>query len=221
MPTPTDRPIRVLVVDNHAIARQGIRRILEGHADIQIVGEAEDGLAAVEETAHLLPDVVLLDLQLPQLSGIEALPRLRAVHPGVEVVMLTMFDQDEQVFASLKAGARGYVLKDAAPASILAAVRAASHGESSLPPTLATRVVERFSVLAQREVDPDTLTEREREILACMARGTPYKEIAAQLKVTTHTVQYHVTNILQKLHVGNRGEAVAAAVQRGLLSQMK
>jgi DNA-binding NarL/FixJ family response regulator/two-component sensor histidine kinase len=221
MPTPTDRPIRVLVVDNHAIARQGIRRILEGHADIQIVGEAEDGLAAVEETAHLLPDVVLLDLQLPRLSGIEALPRLRAVHPGVEVVMLTMFDQDEQVFASLKAGARGYVLKDAAPASILAAVRAASHGESSLPPTLATRVVERFSVLAQREVDPDTLTEREREILACMARGTPYKEIAAQLNVTTHTVQYHVTNILQKLHVGNRGEAVVEAVQRGLLSQAK
>ena len=103
-PTPPDRPIRVLIVDNHAIARQGIRRILDGQVDIQIVGEAEDGLAAVEQTAQLLPDVVLLDLQLPRLSGIEALPRLRAAHPGVEVVMLTMFDQDEQVFASLKAG---------------------------------------------------------------------------------------------------------------------
>jgi DNA-binding NarL/FixJ family response regulator/signal transduction histidine kinase len=220
-PTPPDRPIRVLIVDNHAIARQGIRRILDGQVDIQIVGEAEDGLAAVEQTAQLLPDVVLLDLQLPRLSGIEALPRLRAAHSGVEVVMLTMFDQDEQVFASLKAGARGYVLKDAAPASILAAVRAASHGETSLPPTLATHVVERFAVLAQREVDPDALTERELEIVACMARGTPYKEIATQLNVTTHTVQYHVTNILQKLHVGNRGEAVAVAVQRGLLKQAK
>ena len=132
-----------------------------------------------------------------------------------------MFDQDEQVFASLKAGARGYVLKDAAPETIVAAVRAASHGETSLPPTLATHVVERFAVLAQREVDPDALTERELEILACMARGLPYKAIAAQLNVTTHTVQYHVTNILQKLHVGNRGEAVAVAVQRGLLKQAK
>ena len=218
---PTARPIRVLVVDNHTTARQGIRRILDGRPDLQVVGEAADGLAAIEQTERLHPDVVLLDLQMPRLSGIEALPRLRAAHPTVEIVVLTMFDQDEQVFASLKAGARGYVLKDAAPETIVAAVRAASHGESSLPPTLTTRVVERFSVLAQREVDPNALSERELEMLGCMAQGLPYKVIAAQLNVTTHTVQYHVTNILQKLHVGSRGEAVAVAGERGLLNPAK
>lgn len=220
-PAPTACPIRVLIVDNHTTARQGIRRILDGHPDIQVVGEAADGLVAIEQTAQLHPDVVLLDLQMPRLAGLETLPRLRATHPTVEVIVLTMFDQDEQLFASLKAGARGYVLKDAAPDTIVAAVRAASHGESALSPTLATRVVERFTALAQREVDPDALTARELELLTYMAQGLPYKAIAAQLHVTTHTVQYHVTNILQKLHVGNRSEAVAVAGQWGLLKQVK
>ena len=132
-PTPPDRPIRVLVVDDHTIARQGIRRILEGQAGIQIVGEADDGLAAVEQTARLHPDVILLDVHMPRLSGIEALPRLRAAHPGVEVVMLTMSDQDEAIFASLKAGARGYVLKDAPLETFVAAVRAAGHGAVVAP----------------------------------------------------------------------------------------
>jgi DNA-binding NarL/FixJ family response regulator/signal transduction histidine kinase len=219
--SPMAHPIRVLVVDDHPTTRLGLKSMLEGLPDVQIAGEAEDGLSAIEQTSRLLPDVVLLDLQMPRLTGVEALPRIRAVHPTVEVIMLTIFDQDEQVFASLKAGARGYVLKDAAPETVIEAVRAASHGESSLPPKLATRLVERFSVLAQREIDPDALTERELEVLGYMAKGLPYKAIAAQLNVTTHTVQYHVTNILQKLHVGNRGEAVAVAVQKGLLKQMK
>ncbi len=218
-PAPEAHPIRILVVDDQPVARQGIRRILEGQPDIEIIGEAEDGLSAVEQTGRLHPDVVLLDLQLPGLSGVAALPRLRAAHPGVEVVILTMFDQDEQVFAGLKAGARGYVLKDALPAAILAAVRAASHGDAVLAPAIATRLVARFSVLAQRDVDPDSLTERELEVLRCMERGMPYKEIAVELSITSHTVQYHVTNILQKLAVGSRGEAVAVALQRGLLGR--
>ena len=219
--TPQVRPVRVLIADDHTTTRQGIQRILDGHPDIQVIAETSDGLAAVEQTAHLRPDVVLLDVQMPRLSGIEALPRLRAAHPGVEVVMLTMFDHDEQVFASLEAGARGYVLKDAPPETLVAAVRAASHGQSLLPPSVATRVVDRFTVLARRGVDPDALTVREREILECMAGGLRYKEIAAHLNITTKTVQYHVTNILQKLHVKSRGEAVAAAMERGLICRTK
>ncbi len=211
--------IRVLIVDDHSVVRQGIRRILEEQPDIEVEGEAEDGLVAVEQVGKLRPDVVLLDLQLPHLSGIEALPKLRAVHPAVEVVILTVFDQDEEVFAALKAGARGYLLKDATPAAIVAAVRAARRGESSLTPSLATRVMNRFAVLAQREVDPDALTEREVGILACMAQGMPYKQIGTQLNITAKTVQYHTRNILQKLHVGSRGEAVAVATERGLLSR--
>ncbi len=219
-PDPPDaRLIRILVVDDHSIVRQGIRRILEERPNMEVVGEAEDGLTAVERVGILHPDVVLLDLQLPGLSGIETLPRLWAAHPAVEVIILTMFDQVEEVFAGLKAGARGYLLKDAAPAAIVQAVRAASRGESSLSPALVTRVLDRFAVLARREVDPDALTEREMDILGCMARGMPYKQIGVQLSITSKTVQYHVRNILQKLHVASRGEAVAVATEKGLLSR--
>ncbi len=216
---PDTRLIRVLLVDDHAIVRQGIRHILEEQQNIEVVGEAEDGLAAIEQVGMLHPDVVLLDLQLPRLSGIEALPRLLAAHPLVEVIILTVFDQDDEVFAALKAGARGYLLKDATPAAVIAAVRAAGRGQSSLAPALETRIMDRFAVLARREVDPDALTERETEILGWIAQGMPYKQIGTQLNITPKTVQYHVRNILQKLHVSSRGEAVAAATERGLLSR--
>jgi DNA-binding NarL/FixJ family response regulator/signal transduction histidine kinase len=217
MPAPSDRPIRVLLADDHTVTRQGIRRILDGQPDIQIIGEASDGHGAIAQTARLRPDVVLLDIQMPRLSGIDALPSLRAAHPVVEVVMLTMFDHDEQVFASLKAGARGYVLKDASPETFMAAIRAASRGQSLLPPNVTTRVVDRFAVLARRDADPDALTGREAEVLRRVAQGLRYKEIAAELHITVKTVQYHITNILSKLGAGSRSEAVAVARKRGLL----
>jgi DNA-binding NarL/FixJ family response regulator/signal transduction histidine kinase len=215
----TTHPIRVLLVDDHAIVRRGMRHVLEDQPDITVVGEAEDGLGALEQAEWVQADVVLLDLQLPGLSGIDVLTRLRAGQPSVEVVILTVFDQDEEVFACLKAGARGYLLKDAAPAALTAAVRAAARGHSSLTPRLATPVMERFAVLAGREVDPDALTERELEILGFMSQGLPYKQIGTQLHISAKTVNYHAAHILRKLQVRSRGEAVAVARERGLLNR--
>ncbi|HKP53944.1 MAG TPA: hybrid sensor histidine kinase/response regulator transcription factor [Chloroflexia bacterium] len=212
------RPIRVLIVDDHPMVRQGIRRILERLLDFQIIGEAEDGLSAIVQTGHLHPDVVLLDLKLPNMSGIEVLPELKAAYPAVEVVILSVLAQDEEVFAGLKAGARGYLLKDAEPETIVAAIRAASKGQSLLPPTMTTRVVERFTELAQREPDPDALTERELEVLECLAQGLTHKEIAGQLSITPKTVQYHISLIMRKLHVSSSGAAIAEGVRRKLVT---
>lgn len=214
----TAQPIRVLIVDDHPVTRQGIRRILEGQPDLLVVGEAADGLMGLEKLTTLNPDVVLLDLQMPNLGGLAALPRLRAACPQVEVVVLTTFDQEEHVFAALKAGARGYLLKDSAPETLLATIRAAARRESLLPTALATRVVDRYVALAQREADPDALNDRELEVLTLIATGAPYKTIAGQLHITPKTVQYHAGNIMGKLQARSRGEAVAVATERGLLA---
>lgn len=210
-------PIRILIVDDHPVTRQGLLRILEAQPDLTVVGEAQDGVAAVAAAHALTPDVALVDLQMPRLGGLAAIPQLRAACPQLEVVVLTTFDQEEHVFAALKAGARGYILKDASPNALLATIRAAARGESLLPIDVATRVVQRFVALAHRETDPDALNTREMEVLRLIALGKPYKEIGVRLHITTKTVQYHVGNILGKLHVRSRGEAVAVALERGLL----
>ena len=157
-------------------------------------------------------------MQMPRLSGVAAIPQLRDAQPEVEVVILTTFNQEEQVLAALTAGARSLLLKDATPETLLATIRAAARGESLLPVGVTTRVVERLTALTSRDSDPDALNTREIQILRLLATGAPYKEIAAQLYITTKTVQYHVGNILGKLHVRSRGEAVAVATERGLLN---
>jgi DNA-binding NarL/FixJ family response regulator len=202
--------IRVLIADDHVVARQGIRRMLEAHGDIVVVGEAADGQEAIEQVAHQKPDVVLLDLQMPRVDGTEALRRLRAQYPTLGVIILTTYAQDERVFAALRDGARGYVLKDVAPDELAKAVRVVAAGGSQLQDAVATRLVGRL----QRK---DALTARELEVLRLADEGLRSKEIAARLVVSERTVNFHLKNAYRKLDASGRTEALRIARAHGLL----
>jgi DNA-binding NarL/FixJ family response regulator/signal transduction histidine kinase len=210
--------IRALVVDDHAVTRQGLRAMLEANGDIIVVGEASDGAQAQEQARALHPDVVLMDLQMPNVDGLEGLRRIHAEQPELPVVVVTTFQTDDSVREALGAGARGYLLKDAEPADLVAAVRAAHRGETPLAPA----VTERLTALALGQAGPanagaGSLNEREREVLQLLAQGARNKEIAARLFIATKTVEYHLSNIYSKLNVSNRTEAVRAAIERGLV----
>ncbi|HKO23812.1 MAG TPA: response regulator transcription factor, partial [Chloroflexota bacterium] len=202
--------IRVLIADDHVVARQGIRRMLEAHGDIVVVGEAADGQEAIEQVAHQKPDVVLLDLQMPRVDGTEALRRLRAQYPTLGVIILTTYAQDERVFAALRDGARGYVLKDVSPEDLAKAVRVVAAGGSQLQGAVATRLVGRL----QRN---DALTARELEVLRLADEGLRSKEIAARLVVSERTVNFHLNNTYRKLDASGRTEALRIARAHGLL----
>jgi len=206
--------IRVLVADDHTLLRQGLRRILADDPALSVVGEATDGLEAVARAAELAPDVVLMDVQMPGLNGIEATRRIRAACPAAQIIMLTVSDKDADLFGALKAGARGYLLKNAEAAQVLEAIHRVAHGEAFLPPTLAARVLDEFA--APRS--PDALTEREQMVLRLLAQGLGNKEIAARLALTENTVKTHVRHILEKLHLRSRTEAAAYAARTGLSS---
>jgi DNA-binding NarL/FixJ family response regulator/signal transduction histidine kinase len=209
-PEGTMARIRVLIADDHVVARQGIRRMLEAHGDIVVVGEAADGQEAIEQVAHQKPDVVLLDLQMPRVDGTEALRRLRAQYPTLGVIILTTYAQDERVFAALRDGARGYVLKDVAPDELAKAVRVVAAGGSQLQDAVATRLVGRL----QRK---DVLTARELEVLRLADEGLRSKEIAARLVVSERTVNFHLKNAYRKLDASGRTEALRIARAHGLL----
>ena len=215
-PTPFPSRIRVLIADDHAVTRQGIRTMLESSAEIEVIGEAQDGAEAETLTLELRPDVVLMDVQMPNVDGIEATRRLRAARPDLPIVILTTFQTDDSVRDSLRAGARGYLLKTADAADIVAAVKAAKHGETML----AASVSDRLAILAQgHALDMgDTLNERALEVLHLLAKGARNKEIAAQLFISERTVEYHLSNIFLKLGVTNRTEAARAAVARGIIT---
>ena len=209
-------PIRVLIVDDHGVVREGLRAYLELESDIEVVGEARDGQEALEQVAALRPDVVLMDLQMPRVDGVEAIRQIRERHGGVHVLVLTTYGDDESIFRGIEAGARGYLLKDAPRDELFRAVRAVARGESLLQPAVATRLLNR---VARRPLQPapETLTERELEVLRLLARGAANKEVGAALHISESTVKTHVANIFQKLDVGDRTEAVTVALRRGLL----
>jgi two-component system, NarL family, response regulator LiaR len=217
MSVPPEGASRVLLVDDHAVVRAGTRLFLEGYEDLEVVGEARDGAQAVALTMSLRPDVVLMDLAMPTVDGVEATRRIKAAAPDVDVIVLTSFMEDDQVTAAIQAGAIGYVLKSADPAEIVAAIRAAGRGEVHLDPTVARRLMRAMSKPKTPEL-AEPLTEREREVLTLLARGAANKVIARELGVTEKTAKGHVGNILGKLGLTSRTQAVIYALRHNLVT---
>ena len=209
-------PIRVLVVDDHAVVREGLRAFLELQVGIEVVGEAADGEEALAAADRLRPDVVLLDLVMPRLDGVRALRALRERLPGARVIVLTSFLDDDKLLPALRAGAAGYLLKNAEPRELVRAVRVAHAGEALLDPVVAARLVE--SLAAGEQDEPlDRLTPREREVLVLIGHGFPNKQIAQRLDVSEKTVKTHVGRLLAKLGVDDRTQAAVLAVRAGLV----
>lgn len=211
---------RVLIADDHTIVRSGLHLLLESESDLEVVGEATDGLEALELAEQLQPDIVIMDIGMPELNGIEATREIKAKHPDVEVLILTMHRSDEYFFQVLEAGASGYVLKGAETTDLLGAVRAVARGDVFLYPSVARQLVRKF--LSQSDADPPggpNLTKREREILKLLAEGYTTKEIADQLVVSPSTVHSHRTNLMQKLNLSKRHELVQYAREHGFFHE--
>lgn len=215
---PTD-PIRILIADDHPIVRDGLTAALESEPDLVVVGEAGNGREAVERALILHPDVILLDLEMPEMDGVAALQALRARDSSARVIVFTAFDTDERILAAVQSGAQGYLLKGVPREEIARAVRVVHAGGSLLQPVVANKLLRQMVRGAQPDQadQPERLTERELEVLQLLARGLQNREIAEQLIITERTVKFHVSSILGKLGAGNRTEAVATAVQRGLI----
>ena len=215
------KPIRVLLVDDQALFREGLRQILSVQPNLEVVGEAPNGAEALRSVKALDPQVVLMDLRMPVLGGVETTRRLHVLHPHCRVIVLTTFDDDEEVFEALRAGAAGYLLKDAPAARLVEAILAAARGESFLQPSIAAKVVAEFSRLTRPRPSSDpaieSLTDREREVLRYLASGKSNKEIAVALDLVEGTVKNHMTNILGKLGVLDRTQAALRARELGLL----
>jgi DNA-binding NarL/FixJ family response regulator len=207
----------VLLVDDHGVVRRGLRGYLELLDDIEIVGEAENGLRGVELSAELEPDVILMDIVMPELDGIGAITRIKAAQPGVQVVALTSFIEEEKVLAALEAGASGFILKDAEADDVAAAIRAAHNDEVHLDPAAARILAKGMRHRADRQ-PAETLTERELEVLSLVGHGRSNKEIATDLGITERTARTHVSNILGKLDLQSRTQAALYAVERKLVN---
>ncbi len=210
--------IRVLVADDHTMFRDGLRALIASAPDAELVGEAATGEEAIVRAASLQPDLIVMDLQMPILNGIEATRQIVRTSPHIKILVVTMFDDDHSVFAAMQAGARGYILKGANHAEMLRAIRAVGSGEAIFSPAIAARLMDYFGNLRPKallQVFPE-LTNREREILKLIAQGYKNPEIAAQLVLSPKTVRNHITNILSKLQVADRAEAILRAREAGL-----
>ena len=209
-------PIRVLVVDDHPVVRRGIKSLLAEENDIEVVGEATNGKEAIQQVALLLPDVILMDLVMPEMNGVEAIQRITSSYPESRILVMTSFAADDKVFPSIKAGALGYRLKDSDPEDLIRMIHQVYRGELSIHPAIARKVIQELNRPAEEPLTPDPLTEREVEILQLIAQGVENKEIARRLVLREATVRTHVSNILSKLHLANRVQATLYALRKGI-----
>lgn len=215
--------IKILIADDHLIIRQGLRLILETENEFELVGEASDGAEALSLCKKLKPDVVLMDLRMPNMDGLTAIEKLRTEQPTVAVVILTTFNEDELMFRGLQAGASGYLLKDTDRNTLFNSIRAAARGETLLKPEVMARVLSRANVSSSEteSTDPVYLTEREQEVLEAVARGERSKEIAVHLGISERTVKAHLASIYSKMGVDSRASAIAVAAHKGLLRNQR
>ncbi len=214
-------PIKILIVDDHTMVRDGLSSMLGRQEDFAIIGEAGNGREAVEKAQDLGPDVILMDLRMPEMTGVEAMRAIGERDPEAKIIVLTTYDTDEYIFDAIEAGAKGYLLKDTSREELFSAVRAVHRGESQIEPGVAAKVLTRLAQLSRQNSYPnrsnDTLSDREIEVLQLIAGGAANKQIAVDLSISESTVKTHVANIFQKLDVSHRTEAVTQALQRGII----
>jgi NarL family two-component system response regulator LiaR len=210
------KSIRILIVDDHAVVRRGIQALLATETDLEVIGEGQDGLEAAALYDQLKPDLMLLDLLMPKMSGIEAIQLIKEKDPDAKILVLTSFAADDQVFPAIKAGALGYLLKDTDPEDLVRAIHQVYQGESFLSPSIARKVLEEVFHPSEKPLSPDPLTKREIEVLQVLAKGKSNREIGERLSITEATVRTHVSNILAKLHLASRTEAALYALKEGM-----
>lgn len=210
--------IRVLICDDHAVVREGLKALIESEPGLELAGEARDGIEAVDKSLAYNPDVTLMDLEMPRMTGIEAISEIMAKRPEARILVLTTFVTDEKIFPAIKSGALGYLLKDSSPEQLIQSIREVARGESSLHPAVAKRLLREISSPPDKASEADALTEREVDVLTYVAKGHSNQEIADQLFLSERTVRTHVSSILSKLHLANRTQAALYALKEGLAS---
>ena len=209
--------IRIVIADDHPVVRQGLATVLSQEEDLEVVGQAENGAEAVAQARKLHPDIILMDLQMPEMDGVEAIQKIKMESSDIGIIILTTFDTDDYIFRGIEAGARGYLLKDSPPDDVLKAIRTVYKGESLIQPRVASRLIDRFSQLSRASATEEVLSAREVQVLQLIAKSAANKEIANELFIGESTVKTHIIHIFNKLGVKGRTEAVAEAARRGII----